>query len=238
MVPKEPKEGGVKNQSKLMCGEEIEIKIKDRFVCVMRDGFVTSPYTVERIEGDWVHWEEGSSSSIDLIRNGKNGSYFRRSRSLEDRKTSIIQNWVSELGLRHQGVIVSAVRGCDTLPKEAAAKTLSRFFRGCVLNAHCGSVKGAKTYMAEPTDEIEFQRVAARFFQEWDALPFHYVIHFVHATEIVGYYREDWLGVLWKDFYLRACRKMHITPETKDELDERLNKDEASFFADQNQVGT
>lgn len=148
-------------------------------------------------------------------------------------KTNIIQNWVSDLGLRHQGVIVSAVRGCDTLPKEAAAKTLSRFFRGSVLNAHCGSVKGAKTYMAEPEDEIEFQRVAARFFQEWDSLPFHYVMHFVHAAEIVGYYREDWLGVLWKDFYLRACRKMHITPETKDELDARLNKDEASFFAEQ-----
>lgn len=34
---------------------------------------------------------------------------------------SIIQPWVENIGLRHQGVLVSAMRGCDTAPRHGAA---------------------------------------------------------------------------------------------------------------------
>ena len=147
----------------------------------------------------------------------------------------IMQAWTFTCGLRHQGVLTAAVRGCDTLPKHAAAKTMSRFYRGTVLNAHCGDVKGAKTFMSLPESKAEFDATVALFFDEHDALPFHYVLHLMHAAEIVGYYREDEYGEMWKSFYLRLCKRMHIVAETKEQLDTRLNKDENSFFAEQKQ---
>jgi hypothetical protein len=35
--------------------------------------------------------------------------------------TGILQEWVARLGLRHQGVLVTAIRGCATMPKEDAS---------------------------------------------------------------------------------------------------------------------
>jgi hypothetical protein len=46
---------------------------------------------------------------------------------------SILQDWVTTTGLRHQGVLMAAVRGCDTLPRPAAAKTIARYYR----ESHC-----------------------------------------------------------------------------------------------------
>jgi hypothetical protein len=48
---------------------------------------------------------------------------------------SILQAWVTELGLRHQGVLLTAVRGCDTWSKYSAEKPLIREMRGLILVA-------------------------------------------------------------------------------------------------------
>jgi hypothetical protein len=45
---------------------------------------------------------------------------------------SILQDWVQSLGLRQQGVILTAIRGCDTAPKLDTAKALTRSLRECV----------------------------------------------------------------------------------------------------------
>ena len=42
---------------------------------------------------------------------------------------SVLQPWVKTLGLRHQGVLMSCVRGCDNVPKEDATKLLARCLR-------------------------------------------------------------------------------------------------------------
>lgn len=52
---------------------------------------------------------------------------------------SVLQDWVTELpGLRHQGVLISAVRGCDTAARHSADKKLVRSLRCAVLNAFVG----------------------------------------------------------------------------------------------------
>src|ERR1700756_3566570 len=47
---------------------------------------------------------------------------------------SVLRNWVGGLPRRHQGVLVTAIRGCDGAPKEDSSKSLSRMIRRAILN--------------------------------------------------------------------------------------------------------
>jgi len=68
-----------------------------------------------------------------------------------------------------------------------------------------------------------------------DHYPIHFVMHFIHAAEIVGYCHPNLdHQLVWKDFYEAACRRMHVNPETIGELNARLNADEEAFSAAQN----
>ena len=54
---------------------------------------------------------------------------------LKTRTTGVLQPWVVTLGLRHQGVLMACVRGCDSVPKEDATKALARCLRGTILRS-------------------------------------------------------------------------------------------------------
>jgi hypothetical protein len=138
---------------------------------------------------------------------------------------SVLQDWVMELGLRHQGVLLTAVRGCDTAPKDDASKTLVRSLRNEFLNCFCGDPKKARTFI-ESVEEDELHERMIAFLKNCDHYPQHYVSHLMHAVEIVGYKKPcgHWL---W--FYTNLCRGLHVTPETEEELDERLGDEEESF---------
>lgn len=142
---------------------------------------------------------------------------------------SILQDWVQRLGLRHQGVLVSAVRGCDTAPKHDPIKLLVRAYRGDTLNAHCGDVAKAATFMTRPSYD-ELMALMESVAKDLDHYPQHYVAHLVHAAEIAGYYHpEPNRRIAWGFFYREVCRRWHVTPETRAQLDRRLNADEATF---------
>lgn len=142
---------------------------------------------------------------------------------------SVLQDWVMELGLRHQGVLVNACRGCDSAPKNDPSKLLTRSFRAIVLNAHCGNPDKAATYIQRVPHEELLRRMAA-FLKNLDHYPHHYVMHLIHAAEIVGYKcRTDEQFGFWIDFYFRACKGLHVNPETEEQLDARLNADEETF---------
>jgi len=150
---------------------------------------------------------------------------------------SILLPWVQEVGLRHQGVIVSALRGCDTAPRHDPSKLAQRILRGAVLLPHCGRFANPKTYIVKEPDEQKWWEYMKPFLESWDHYPNHYVMHFIHAAEIIGYhgplddptYSERWLR-----FYLRACHKLHLRHETAGDLDERLNAEEELFASRQN----
>lgn len=145
---------------------------------------------------------------------------------------SIIQPWVAELGLRHQGLLLTAVRGCDVVHREDNSKWLTRFYRSCILQAHVGDPKKAATFMVWTDLADEFWLHANDLIKNHDHLPHHYLMHFVHAIQIVGYYYPDaekqaW----WRDFYHLMCNRFHMNFETQEQMDERLNKTEAEFAA-------
>jgi len=144
---------------------------------------------------------------------------------------SILQDWVMELGLRHQGVLVSAVRGCDTSPKHDPSKLLVRCLRAAILNPHAPTGVAPRTFI-EIVDPYElFARMGAF---SADHLPHHYVMHLVHAVEILGYkHPDDVQRGAWYWFYARLCKGLHLPLESEEKLDDRLNAEEAAFAAGQ-----
>jgi hypothetical protein len=142
---------------------------------------------------------------------------------------SIIQDWAAELGLRHQGVLVSAIRGCDSAEREDHSKYLVRVYRGVLLNPHCKDIKKAASFMI-PFDDENWDHAMADFLRSIDHYPNHWLLHFMHACEVVGYKHPDpTIAHAFRSLYLKLVRKFHLHHETEPELDARLNADEDSF---------
>lgn len=141
----------------------------------------------------------------------------------------VLQDWVLTLGLRHQGVLVSAIRGPDNVPKEDPAKSLVRTYRSYVLNCFCGDPAKASSFI-EAVDGDELVTRQRNFRRSFDHYPIHFVLHLVHAAEIVGYKHPDAVvGFQWRTWYQQMCYKMHMQSESEEQLDARLNADEDSF---------
>jgi hypothetical protein len=146
---------------------------------------------------------------------------------------SIVKDWAAALGLRHQGVLVSAIRGCDSAPREDSSKYLVRVYRGVLLKAHCGDVKEAGSFMV-PFDDEQWDHKVADFLRSIDHYPNHWLLHWMHACQIVGYYHPDEaISTPFFLLYRRLVKKFHLNPETLYELEQRLNADEATFVKQQ-----
>lgn len=144
-------------------------------------------------------------------------------------ENSILKVWVMRLGRRHQGVLLTAVRGCDTAPKDDTSKAFTRCYRGVVLNAHCGDAAKAQSFMESISAADEAERFN-KFRRNLDHYPHHFVMHFIHAIEIVGYKHPDLeTRDRWHSYYLRLCNGLHVRTETEGQLDVRLNADEDTF---------
>jgi hypothetical protein len=141
----------------------------------------------------------------------------------------ILQPWVTELGLRHQGTLLTAIRGCDTSPKEDSSKALARSIRAAILNTHCDDPRKAVSFIEHVSEQELGLRMTA-FRKNCDHYPHHYIMHVIHAVEIIAYKkRTEPQDVMWLQFYFDLCRGLHLPPETEEGLDSRLNADEMKF---------
>lgn len=146
---------------------------------------------------------------------------------------SIIQQWAAHLGLRHQGVLVSAIRGCDSVPREDPSKYLVRVFRGVLLRPHCKDLAKAASFMV-PFDAMQWDHSEADFLRSIDHYPNHWLLHWIHACQVVGYKHPDYdIRLHFSDLYQKVIRKFHLNPETEEQLDRRLNADEKTFAKEQ-----
>lgn len=151
---------------------------------------------------------------------------------------SVLQPWVMQLGLRHQGVLLSACRGCDIAPRHDPSKLMQRLLRGAILEAHCGRAVKPVSYIVVEPDSATWWATMNSFSASWDHYPNHYVMHTIHAAEIIGYYGPvvtPTFSDRWQLWYHRCANVLHLNPETKEQLDKRLNADEAAFAAMQNE---
>lgn len=147
-------------------------------------------------------------------------------RVLEARQTSILQPWVMNLGLRHQGVLMACVRGCDSVPKDDATKHLTRCMRATMLV----SFDKKPSSFIEHVDSGELGRRMTAVLKNLDHYPIHYMMHIMHGSEIIGYKHPDcYVREQWYWFYIKLCKGFHVNPETEKQLDQRLGADETTF---------
>ena len=136
---------------------------------------------------------------------------------------SVLQDWVMELPLREQGTLLTGIRGCDLTPKyplDSLERVLVAFLRYCVMN---------------PADPREVD-IPGAFFkskppEKWKAselghYPQHWYSHLMHCFEIVGYRQPNYsLSHKAYEIYLILVWSMHLIPETKQQMIDRLSED-------------
>lgn len=136
----------------------------------------------------------------------------------------VLRDWVANLTIQMQGTLLTAVRGPDNVHKHDPSKKLVRVFR-CVI-MHNALPFGPKNSFAGDGSQLLDQPMIDEFFDSIDQYPHHWLMHFMHCAEIVGYTHPD-VGVAnsWRGFYLQLASDLHVTPETKDEMSKRLAGD-------------
>lgn len=135
------------------------------------------------------------------------------------------RQWSTRLPLRHQGVLFTAIRGCDGAPKEDPSKSLSRMIRRACLN---------------PADEREtsnhggffgfepqkMSRDLNEFLHSLDQYPLHYVMHLMHASQVIGYkHPNEEFRDFFKLTYALIVHTFHLNMEQESDMDLRLTLD-------------
>lgn len=160
---------------------------------------------------------------------------------------SVLQDWITDLPIMQQSVLLCAIRGMDGLPKKHPSKPLLRWYRRCVLNSAFdgrallnpfeiggGSFTGPSykhdDYHDWSTSE-EMKEVVDNFLNDRDEYNLHFFMHFVHASEIIGYQHPDsTIAIWWHNLYIRLVHSLHLNIETKQEMEKRLSDNENNWL--------
>lgn len=143
---------------------------------------------------------------------------------------ALLPDWVNNLSLQQQAVLVLALRGPDGFPKHHASKPILWFLRACVLrSAHTGNMmqhgEHIPTFMSMRACNTTVWLDQLKAFREVeDELPLHYYTHLMHAAQVLAYKHEDkLLRERWAVFYKQCCGYLHCPSESESEMDVRLN---------------
>jgi hypothetical protein len=158
----------------------------------------------------------------------------------------VTQRWVNDLTFMQQSVLLSAIRGCDGLPKRHKSKALVKWYRRCILLSAFDGVALTDPFepgggsFTGPIAELPqdlfmstrkehdlkcsiLQNISDDFVDSRDELPYHYTTHFMHAAEIVGYkHPDEQIREFWIEIYERLVKALHTWPETEAQMDKRL----------------
>lgn len=145
----------------------------------------------------------------------------------EDPKGGVLRPWIRPLPLRFQGVLLTALRGCDTSPKEDNSKRLVAMVRRACLNPadYRESLAGGGFFGFNPAKLKESLR---EFLHSLDNYPLHYIMHLTHACEVIAYESPEYGGAMaafFLEVYQSLVRKFHLNPESREAMRERLCED-------------
>jgi hypothetical protein len=144
---------------------------------------------------------------------------------------SVQPDWCRLLTFQQQSILFLASRGPDGIPKDHPVKDIQRALRGCVFKAafrhrllEYGEAADSFMSMDKFGSAEWFELIFDVFFKTCDQLPHHYLMHLIHAAEILGYKHPDSrFKTRWLAFYYKNCEALHMTPETEEQMDIRLN---------------
>ena len=134
---------------------------------------------------------------------------------------SVVQPWLAEhCTLKMQTVLLTSFRGCDGAYKNDVGKVFTRIMRSTVLK----NADPTTTFFPQYINvEEAYSSQIEDFFNDMDHYPVHWFMHLLHAAEIVGYKCPDLdTKQFWRKFYLRGVHELHLSPESRVSLDERL----------------
>lgn len=146
-------------------------------------------------------------------------------------RVCVFQDWLFDLTMQQQSVLVLACRGPDSIAKFHPTKLIVARYRATVLKAaYLGRAmridEGDDTTfmtMVQFTDDKCWDQIQRYWFEHVDEVPHHYTMHLMHGAQIVGYkHTHELFRRRWHDFYLRSCHDLHLLPEYEDQMDERL----------------
>jgi hypothetical protein len=138
---------------------------------------------------------------------------------------SVLQDWVMELGLRHQAVLIQASRGCDGRSKFDASKAMNRAIRYFVMMPF-----DVRHQIEDPTGFMSYDlknlfEDTKKWMSDLDGYPMHYVMHIIHAFEVIGYEHPD--GLVRHHFftcYYNLVNSLHLDIEQPEQMNLRLNE--------------
>lgn len=168
-------------------------------------------------------------------------------------KKSVLQDWVQELSLMQQSVLIAAMRGADGVNKIHPSKYIARWFRRCIVisafdkcvltnpyDSRGGSYTGpsvdnlTSVAIEDNMWESAMDKRVKEYLNSIDELPHHYHLHMLHAIEIVGYKHPDVkIKSWWNKTYNRMAHDMHLSVETEEQLDNRLNDNRDDWVKDE-----
>lgn len=142
-------------------------------------------------------------------------------------KKSVVQDWMQNITWKQQTVVLAAMRGCDGVGKDDVSKKVHKLMRACVLeNAGTKNTGFMATDLADwHDDQVYTERMnrVYEFRRDIDKYPTHYILHFMHAAEIIGFnHPDEKVRQFWEQAYLVFVNAMHLQPEIKAENDFRL----------------
>ena len=133
-------------------------------------------------------------------------------------KELVLKDWLKNLTFKEQTVLLCILRGTDSGGSDEI-KSWIRLIRRTVLK----NAAPNKTFMRKE-DVSRFLYIEKHNPLILDMLPVHFLSHLMHAVEIIGYKHPDndtrdffWLA------YRDLCDYMHINPETREQMNNRLN---------------
>lgn len=156
---------------------------------------------------------------------------------LKENSSSVLQNWVEDLPFMQQSVLISAIRGPDSLPKDHISKVIIVWYRRCILFSAFD-----KCVLTDPYDKrggsftgpckVPLEEAFDEYFRTIDELPPHFYTHLMHAAEILGYKHPDLTARdFWREFYKKSVSKFHLKPELEIDLDRRLGDNKENWLA-------
>lgn len=159
--------------------------------------------------------------------------------------SSVLLPWVCKLPMMQQSVLIAAVRGPDGIQKDHVAKLLLRWLRRCTLYSAMDTRElttpwekggGSFTGPSIPSDLVPrlynqyMQKLVKDYLRCVDELPHHFQLHFMHASEILGYkHPREETREWWHETYLKIVNDAHLNPESEERMDFRLGDSERQW---------
>ena len=140
--------------------------------------------------------------------------------------TGIMKEWTKEIGLRHQGILVSAIRGGDVNAKDDLTKDLIKAYRDVILISF--DKKPSRFIEKVSLDELKLRM--EKVLDSFDHYPMHFLLHIIFASEVIGYkHPDEEIRKIWRWFYETFVYKIHLNSETEEQMDSRLTCNEEEF---------